>query len=384
MLQVRKSYILSVLLFFLYVYSFVPTESETSTFPMIVRTVTVVFLMFVCLCNVVEVRFQFFAPVLFLIFYFSVLAAISFSFRYFVSLAVVLGAFSWALAYYQSDSFRRAAIISLDFLVYSSAGFLILQFLEFYLAGRLFDYHNLIFPWSEARLPLWSSLARVGGVYIEPGTYANWVYAFLLLRIFLDKNISPLLVPLVSFTMIFSMSAWGVIVGVFVLVVYGVNKLDLRVMIYLLCAAVGIYIVVSVVNLGDMAHLLESRVLYSGSREVRDDTFQEFLSVAPRLLVFGLGFGRVFCIDCQSPQDAGLVISLLVVYGLPFTLFVLSVVFGFAYRKGGFRLAVLCMPLLNTKLFYWEHVFWFIFMIAAVGFFGKYVCPEREVEFAVP
>lgn len=383
MLQVRKSYILSGLLFLFYVYAFVPTESETSTFPMLVRTVSAILLMLVCLCNVAEMRFQFAAPVLFLIFYFSVLAAISFSFRYFVSLVVVLSAFSWALAYYQSASFRRAAIISLNFLIYSSVGFLVLQFLEFYLVGRLFDYHNLIFPWSEARLPLWSSLARVGGVYIEPGTYANWIYAFLLLRLFLDKNISPLLVPLISFTMIFSMSAWGVLVGVFVLLVYGMKRFDWRVIVYLLAAAVGVYIIVSVVNLGDVAHLLESRILYSGSREVRDDTFQEFLSVVPRLLVFGLGFGRVFCIDCQSPQDAGLIISLLVVYGLPFTLFVLSVVFCFAYRKGGFRFVILCFPLLNAKLFYWEHVFWFIFMVAALGFFGRYLYFQAEDDFGV-
>lgn len=363
----RKSFFLSILLAILYVYSFIPTEGETSTLPMIVRAIAAGVLLIVAVFSVLELRFQFAIPLLLVILYFTVLCAISFSFRYFVSLVVVVAGFFWALAFYQNGSFRRAVVYSVDFLIYFSAAFLILQFLEFYLIGRLFDYHNFIFPWSEARLPLYSSLARVGGVYIEPGTYANWIYAFLLLRLFVEHDINPLMVPLVTATMIFSMSAWGVIVGLFVLLFYAAEKVDYKIIFYILGAAAAGYAVVVLVDVGDVIALLENRLFYSGSRTVRDDTFQEFIDVFPNLLVFGLGFGKVFCVDCQSPQDAGLIVSLLVVYGLPFTLFVLGVIFFFAYQRGGLRFLVLSVPLLNTKLFFWEHVFWFLFMLALLG-----------------
>lgn len=369
MFFLKKEFFLSILLAILYVYSFIPTEGETSTLPMIVRAVAVCFVMVAAISSLLELRFYFAIPILLIVFYITVLCAISFSFRYFVALVVILAGFCWALAYYQNDRFRRASVSSIDFLLYFSVGFLILQFLEYYLIGRLFDYHNLVFPWSEARLPLYSSLARVGGIYIEPGTYANWVYAFLLFRLFADRNVNPLIVPLISSTMIFSMSAWGVIVGLYLLCVYATKKFDYKIVLYFLGAAVGAYVVVLLVDLKDVWALLENRLLYSGSRAVRDDTFQEFLGVLPDVVIFGLGFGNVFCVDCQSPQDAGLIISLVVVYGMAFTAFVLGVVLFFAYQQGGLRLLALCLPLLSAKLFYWEHVFWFLFMLALLGIY---------------
>ncbi len=214
---------------------------------MIVRTISVSALMVVAVASVLELKLDFVIPLIFIVLYFTVLCAISFSFRYFVTLAVVVAGFFWALAYYQNESFRRASVYAVNFLLYFSAGFLILQFLEYYLIGRLFDYHNLIFPWSEARLPLWSSLARVGGVYIEPGTYANWIYTFLLFRFFVDRSVNPLIVPLVSTTMIFSMSAWGMIVGVFVFFVYATEKLDFKIVLYILSAVVGAYAIFALV-----------------------------------------------------------------------------------------------------------------------------------------
>lgn len=367
LLQLRKEYLIAVVLCFLAIYAFVPTESETSTFPMVVRTVAVTVLMVVSIVNIAELRFQFAIPLVLIVFYFSVLAVISFSFRYFVAVIVVSAAFCWAVAFYQSKIFRRATVFAINFLIYFSIGFLVLQFLEYYSTGRLFDYHNLIFPWSEARLPLWSSLARVGGAYLEPGTYANWIYVFLLFRLFLDRSAGFLLVPLVSFTMIFSMSAWGVLVGIFVISVYAFGKLDKTVLLYFLSALIGGYVVFSLLELGDVWALLENKIFYSGSRESRDGALQEFLGIYPDWLIFGLGFGKVFCVDCTSPQDAGLIISLVVVYGLPFAIFVLAVIYFFAFKQGGLQLLVLTLPLLTTKLFYWEHVLWFVFMLSLLG-----------------
>lgn len=380
MLQFKKEYLVAVILCFLAVYAFVPTESETSTFPMLVRTVAVSALMIVSLAHIVELRFQFAIPLVLIVFYFSVLAVISFSFRYFVAVIVVSAAFYWAVAYYQSRIFRRATVFAINFLLYFSIGFLILQFLEYYVTGRLFDYHNLIFPWSEARLPLWSSLARVGGAYLEPGTYANWIYVFLLFRLFLDRSANFLLVPLVSFTMIFSMSAWGVLVGIFVISVYASGRLDKTVLLYLFSALIGGYVAFSLLELGDVWALLENKILYSGSRESRDSTLQEFLGIFPDWVIFGLGFGKVFCVDCTSPQDAGLIISLVVVYGLPFAFFVFAVILFFAFQQGGLQLFVLALPLLTTKLFYWEHVFWFMFMLSLLGLLLRPVVERWNAE----
>lgn len=367
MLQFKRHYLTSVVLWVLAVYAFLPTESETSTFPMIVRTFAACLIMLTALISVLELRFQFSIPLVFLIFYFTVLAVISFSFRYFVVLVVVSSAFVWAVAFYQSQYFRRATVLALNLLLYFSIGFLLLQFVEYYLFGRLFDYHNLLFPWSEARLPLWSSLARVGGVYLEPGSYANWMYVFLLLRLFLDRSVNFTLVPLVAFTMAFSMSAWGVLVGAFVLFVYSFGRLDRAFVFYLICGLIGIYVAGSLLQTGDILAFMEAKLFYSGSRDVRDSAFQEFISTFPEWIVFGLGFGKVFCVDCSSPQDAGVLISLIVVYGAPLALFALGAIFVFAYRQGGWHLAVLALPLITTKIFYWEPVFWFIFMISLLG-----------------
>lgn len=310
MLQVRRSLFLSFLLVLLYCYSLIPTESETSTFPLIVRTSAALAIVLVAVANLNEVRVYYSISVVFILVYFLVLSAISFSFRYFVNSVVVLAAFFWALAYFQSYSFRSGATLALDMVIYGSVFFLILQFLEYYLTGKLFDYHNLFFPWSESRLPLWSSLARVGGVYIEPGTYANWIYVLLILRIFLEKKIGAVMVPLVAVTMMLSMSAWGVIIGLFILVAYTIRGFDYKVILLVSVIVFGAVAGAALVDLSDVFNFLENRVFYSGSRNVRDDAFSEFIQIFPDVLIFGLGFGKVFCVDCLSPQDAGLVISL--------------------------------------------------------------------------
>lgn len=378
MLQVRRSVVLSFLLVLLYFYSLIPTESEVSTFPLIVRTSAALAIVFVAIANLNEIRAYYSIPVVFVLLYLLVLSAVSFSLRYFVNSVVVLAAFFWALAYFQSHSFRSGATLALDMLIYGSAFFLVLQFFEYYLTGNLFDYHNLFFPWSESRLPLWSSLARVGGVYIEPGTYANWIYVLLILRIFLEKQIGSVMVPLVAVTMMLSMSAWGVIIGLFVLTVYVIRGFDYKFILLVLVIFFGVAAGAVLIDFGDVVHFLENRVFYSGSRNVRDDTFIEFIRVLPDVLIFGLGFGKVFCVDCLSPQDAGLVISLVTVYGLVFSCLFVSIVYYYAYLRGGWRLIFLCLPLLNTKLFYWDHVLWFLFMIGALGLMALRLYPAWD------
>lgn len=369
----------------LFVYILIPTESEASTFPLMVRTAVAMVLVGVALFSIREVRLGYSLVLVFVLFYFLVLSAISFSLRYFVASAAVVAAFFWALAYFQSSSFRNASVLALDLLIYVSMFFLVLQFMEYYLTGKLFDYHNLLFPWSEARLPLWSSLARVGGVYIEPGTYSNWIYTFLLLRLFMEKEVGSLMVPFVAITMIFSMSAWGVIIGVFVLAVYLVKGLDYKLAALIVAILGGFALGATLVDFGDVVHFLENRAFYSGSRNVRDDAVEEFLKILPDVLVFGLGFGRVFCVDCLSPQDAGVVISAVSVYGLIFSALFFSVIFYYAYLRGGVRFFLLCVPLLNTKLFYWDHILWMIFMFAVLGLVALRVRGGRgfQVEGAV-
>src|SRR5690606_28506318 len=87
--------------------------------------------------------------------------------------SLCLGMF-WAYSFSREKKINKYLIRSLEVLIYVSFASLVLQLLLHRFWGYV-DIHAFIYPWSEARYGDQGSFVRLGGLYIEPGTLANWV-----------------------------------------------------------------------------------------------------------------------------------------------------------------------------------------------------------------
>lgn len=319
----------------------------------------------------------------FSVFYF--LAAINgFGLKFILAFeSLLLGGF-WA-----HHLIRRPELIGifekpLRFLIYISFLSIFIQVI-IYSFFEYIDFHALVYPWSEARFQiLISSAARLGGIYIEPGTLSNWMYSFLLLHILLKGFVDFRLALITAISMILSLSGWGVAIAIVIVLFLtfqnGVMSLQ-RNKIFINWKTIVLVFIIPIVFMtflwfflsDDVVLFLKNKISFQdGSGDVRISVYKEFFDAIPRLAFIGFGYESDFCKNCASAQDAGLFFGMSIVYGILFTMVFFGLILFSFFRMLGFKGVLLAFPLLTTKLFYWEFVVFLIFFTSFYRvFFNK-------------
>ncbi|WP_352337696.1 hypothetical protein [Psychrobacter sp. 16-MNA-CIBAN-0192] len=312
----------------------------------------------------------------------------SFSLKFLIAFQGLLLGVIWAYSFYRKFLTSVYLIDALKLLIYTSFLALVLQFILYNFFNYV-DIHSIIFPWSEARYQESEGFIRLGGMYIEPGTLSNWIYALFLLFLLVEDKPDTKLTLATALAMLFSLSAWGVavsgIVFIFFILQYkfiayeeGRLVFKRRSFIMLIVGIISILLLLSFFITDSIYSFLESKLLFeTGSGEIRIDTYNEFFKTLPDILFFGSGYASDFCINCKSPQDAGLFIIFTVVYGLFFSvLFFLLIVLAF-FKKYNFKGIILILPLLTSKIYYWDYIVLLIFFSA---FYQIFLFSQCSVE----
>jgi len=295
---------------------------------------------------------------------FSLLAAVvSFSNSFFLFFASVIFGVTLATACKKKSEFRKALSAAVFCLLVISIISLAVQIIIYISQGVLIDVHKILYPFSEARIPDQGFFLRFGGIHIEPGTYSQWTYLLLLIYLAINRDVRAGLVLSVAASMILTASTWGCGVAVFMIVVSSFSRVRQSLLV-VIGAFVLIIILYRVAPIADVFDFFDSKLTFeTETAGAKNDIYAEFLAIIGDITVVGLGFQPKFCLNCYSPQDAGLAVSLSVTMGLAFSIGIFGFYFSFLLRAGEFKFAAMSLPLLLTKAFVWDFSVWLLFFL---------------------
>lgn len=358
-------FIISRLNSFLYIpiflYSLIPFETTSVTTTMIMRILGAVVLLWLAFDKNIEFSKEYINYLLIFICIILISSVFSASFKIVATLvAMALGSI-WGVVMMQVASRRYALTLSLVSLLYFSIAIVFLQLVMFFINGEIILFHEMIFPMSESRTEIHSAFVRLGGMFIEPGTYANWMYALFILLIFSTGHMHSLTGMVVGLSMMLTVSVWGIFVGMLLVAISIYAGNNLNILIKSLILLLMILIVNYLFFTDGVQAFLDNKLLFeSDSGASKLLAYDEFDRIWSNIIFFGNGFDPGFCDGCMAPQDAGVFINMSVVFGIFFTCIFFLIISIAAYKTGGLLFLILVCPLMLSKLFFWEFVLWMI------------------------
>ena len=297
-------------------------------------------------------------------------------------LASLMFSFITASIINYNDKFKYFFLTSIKYLLIVSATALIIQILTFMLSGTILHIHEIIFPFSEARVgadQFFTELFRFGGIYIEPGTYSNWMYLFLMIYIVINKDISNLFFPIViAISIIISYSAWGMLFGSYLLIILSLLKIknaslkikiftvgSLAILLYLLyfyfIDSAAIDFAFSRLDTNPSNSSTGSKLLF----------FEKFKSQIQNFLLIGEGYSPSFYHGIGSPQDAGFILNLSVIFGVLFTSMILFLFCISLIKCCGWVVLFMVLPVFVSKIYFWDPLFWLLYFLVVYGGYSK-------------
>lgn len=355
----------SLLLFVLFVYTFIPFETATEGLALQIRSVAAVLLIAYVFLNAKWRLDRITLATGFLVLAMAVLASIvSTSGRVFILLISVFLAAVTSCATRDDVKFRANFVRALEWLLAISSLALLAQVAVWKGTGEIIQLHEIVFPMSESRVEDHGFVARMGGIFIEPGTFANWTCLFVVAYRLLVVQPRHWLLFLVGGAMVASLSAWGLAAGLSILLVSAASALRAGPFSGVLLMG-GAGFAIPVLLSSDVLDFFEKKSeLESDSGDSKILAINEFLRIFESIFFIGQGFSPDFCRACLAPQDAGVFIAYSVVFGVVCSVVVFSFFYLGVYRKlGGAGLLVAAFVVLS-KVFYWDFILWILFFLA--------------------
>ncbi len=317
---------------------------------------------------------------LFIISFYSLLSSmVSASLYLFVFLTSILSGFVIANILRYNSYIRKRFIFSLKCLIFLSVLMLFLQIFYFTRHYYVLKLHEFFYPFSHARFEVvdYLELVRLGGLYIEPGTYSNYMYIFLIIYVFMDKKHNILLVFFAIISIIASMSAWGILCGFYFLIIYSLKILIGASMIKkILVIPILIPVVVYGIINFNVEDISESPTFIFIQNKLKMKTpsgyskvmvFKRFKENISNYIFLGDGFASQVNSDIDSPQDAGFLVNFAIVFGIIFTFFMLILYSYSLIKLKEWFILVASFPILISKIFYWGFSFWLLFFLVVYG-----------------
>ena len=273
-----------------------------------------------------------------------------------------------------NHEFNKQFITAFQWLLIFSIAMLFLQKAIYASSGVILPLHEMFFPLSEARTPIqttFSDIARLGGIYIEPGTYANFMYTFLIIYLLISKNISSPLLFIGAISLPFTFSVWGMVFGSYLLVILTISNLKRLSGIKRVLALSFIFITSSFT----VGYFLDSPAIELAIYKLDKNSESEALSSKTKAhdefsenfqdyLLIGGGFKTDFCSSCESWQDSGIFLNLFVVFGI-FSSIIIFIIYMTSWLSNGEWLGFIAsLPIFVSKLFYFDFSFWLLVFLA--------------------
>ncbi len=354
-----------LLLFVLFVYTFIPFETASEGLALQIRSVGAILLMAYALLTAKWSLDRSTLAIAVLVLSMAVLAAIvSTSGRVFIlGISVFLGAVI-SCAIRDDIKFRANFLCALELLLVISSLALLVQVAIWKATGEIVHIHEFVFPLSESRVEDHFFFARMGGVFIEPGTYANWTCLFVVAYRLLSDRPKHWLMFLVGAAMVASVSAWGLAAGLVILLVSAAGALRAAPLSGIPLLA-GVGLAISWVLSSDVLDFIETKsALESDSGDSKVVAINEFVRIFDSILLLGQGFAPDFCRFCLAPQDAGVFIGLSVVTGVLFAVVAFSFFYLGVFSKAGLSGLLVAAFVVVSKVFYWDFILWVLFFLA--------------------
>lgn len=287
-----------------------------------------------------------------------------------------------ANALYNSDGFRSSFLIALKWLIVLSIILLVVQYAVLLLTGNVLDIHGFIFPFSEARISVNTMFGfyRMGGMYIEPGTYSNMMYIFLILYMVLSKKTDSLLLYVGVASIILTGSVWGLIFGSYMATILFIEKL-LKTKEIPLIKKIFTTLILIVVYYASISYLQNSKLLKYAENKMNTNnpsvnakelTFTKYQESYSDFLILGEGFSPEFYVGIPSPQDAGLLLNITVIFGVLAGLIIAIVFLVSTIRCCSWVLLFATLPVFISKLYYVDRVFWLLFFVMIFGAYSGF------------
>lgn len=281
-------------------------------------------------------------------------------------------------AIYNNSSFKYQFTQALFILIITSVSMVFLQTFIFFITNDILLIHEFVFPFSQARIGeevQYNNLTRMGGMYIEPGTYSNYMFLLLTLYMLLKKKLTSKLIFFTAVSMILTYSLWGMIFASYLLILISfvnIVKLPLKSKLFLLTALIFTSIYgVSILKNSDMMQFgIEkmTRNSQEGSTGSKKQAYEVFSNNIEDFLIIGDGFAPEIRGKISSLQDAGLLLNISIVFGIMFTLILLVMYVTFFLLLADYTILLASIPLFLSKLFYWDPGLWLLFFMLIYGY----------------
>lgn len=355
----------SLLLFFLLIYTFIPFETAAEGLALQIRSVAAVVLTaYVVLRAKWRIDRVTFAIILLALCMVFLASIVSMSGRVLIQVISIFLAAVISCATRDDVKFRINFVRALELLLAVSSLALLVQVAIWQMTGEILRIHEIVFPLSEARVEDHGFVARMGGMFIEPGTFANWTCLFVVAYRFLVDRPKYWLILLVGGAMVASVSAWGMVVGLTILMVSAAGALRMS-PLYGISLVAGAGLALPLLLNSDVLDFLEKKSeLESESGDSKVIAVSEFLRIFDDIFVLGQGFAPDFCQACLAPQDAGVFIGFSVVFGVVFAGIVFGCFYWGVFRKLGISGLFISAFVVLSKVFYWDFILWVLFFLA--------------------
>ncbi|QUM75956.1 hypothetical protein HWV00_06800 [Moritella sp. 24] len=317
----------------------------------------------------------------------------SFSFRYLVFLISITLGFVVSSVVSINYDLKSIFIKSLGNIIWLSIIALVVQILVYNFFNFDFRPHDILFPFSESRVEIptgiLENMYRSGGIFIEPGTYANWTYVLLVMYILVSGDRYNVLLIVGGLSIILTASVWGLFSGIYISIFIfcaWLKSLEFSSQTSKVIFTGLTLIVLSSVFINNLNHDLfsfaEKKLLGESTSVIsKHDVYNDFLIDIDQFVLSGEGFSRTFRKGKVAVQDAGLLVNFAIVFGLVFTGLFMALLIYICLKKGRYFELILSAPILLSKLFYWDFTFWLWFFLMLTSFTGQ-VADQKNINYS--
>ena len=282
---------------------------------------------------------------------------------------------------YTNDIFRNQFLIALRWLLILSLSMFYLQFTIYHVTGNLLLVHEFFFPFSHARLgsegDIYDNIVRMGGMYIEPGTYSNFIYVYMLIYMVITKNLKDPLLYFIAVSIILTYSAWGMMVASYFLIILIFSNLKQfslikRILLFLIIFFLGFSSIKYFENTPAVNFLYDKLHATNGSTGHKKDAYKEFYRRSDNLIFTGEGFQPTFKHKITSLQDSGILLNFAIIFGALFALLIFVVFIISLLKATNIMITLISLPVFFDKMYYWDGAFMLLFFIVLYqGLFYK-------------
>jgi len=281
---------------------------------------------------------------------------------------------------YHNPKFNKQFLLALKWLIVFSISMLFIQIIILNISGTVVRIHEMVFPFSKARISVneeFNNLYRMGGIYIEPGTYSNMMYLFLILYLVISKNISKPILIVCAVSIILSYSLWGMVFGSFLLILFIIAKiksssLKKKVLILFTILLTGFVSFNYLSKRPEVNYAINKVNSDTNSVAHKEQFYLKYKDNFDNFLLMGEGFLPPFDIGLCCVQDSGFILNLSVVFGILFTILILIIYSVSILKCCDKAIFIMSLPIFMGKFYYWDTTFWLLFFLVIYGGFSVY------------